>query len=62
MKDQGSGSAFFNNPTGNRTQIARMPLERDMHHIAEGRYVNCAKMEQALKTMPNFKDMKSVWR
>ena len=53
-------SAFFNNPTGNGTQIGTdaagaghaitLPKD-DMAKLRE-------KMEQALKTMPNFKDMK----
>jgi chemotaxis protein MotB len=53
-------SAFFNNPTGNGTQIGTdaagtghaitLPKD-DMAKLRE-------KMEQALKSMPNFKDMK----
>ena len=53
-------SAFFNNPTGNGTQIGTdaagaghaltLPKD-DMAKLRE-------KMEQALKTMPNFRDMK----
>ena len=53
-------SAFFNNPTGNGTQIGTdaagaghaltLPKD-DMAKLRE-------KMEQALKTMPNFQDMK----
>ena len=53
-------SAFFNNPTGNGTQTGtdaagagmRSTLPKDdMAKLRE-------KMEQALKTMPNFRDMK----
>ena len=47
-------SAFFNNPTGPGTQTGSAAIQLTKDDMAKLK----EKMEQALKTMPNFRDMK----